>query len=360
MKCDEVEKRIPDYIEGLITPEEESLIRTHLESCKKCGAAYSDLIKTVEHIKDLEEIEPPPWLTQKVMTRIKEEDSKEGLWKRLFYPLQIKLPLEAAATVLVVITALYIFKATEHETKMAEVRPGNVEVQQLRRDDTLRQKGAETVEAKKKSVSGGSGKTLSSRSGPSVPSEATTAQEPGHGNLTPPISQKESTERNVPQPSPAPAHQSGSASGAVAEKPVESEATDKRRAIDNMKYAAPLQREELKQRPASTASIGKMEKTVSEENRVSRREITLPLAVANIDTAREQIAKITSGLGGRTIKTENVLGKMVLTLEIDSKNLTGFFEKLRTVGELKEKEPVSGLPEGTVKVKIEMVKTSDS
>ena len=366
MECIEVKKRIQDYIEGLITPEEESLIRTHLESCKKCEAAYSDLIKTVEHIKDLKEVEPPSWLTQKVMTKVKEEAAKEGIWKRLFYPLHIKLPLEALATVLVAVTALYIFKAAEHETKIAEVRPGNVEVQQLRRDDTLRQKAAETVDAKEKSVVGETtDKALSSGTSPTVPPAADTAQEPGRDNLSPVIAQKESSGKNIPQAPPAPAPQLGpqsgkkDASGSGVEGLTESRAADKHRATGSMKYAAPLQKEELTQRPASTAPIAIPEMTTSQEGRMSRKAITLNLYVTNVDQANDEIRQHLARLRGRIAEAETVHGKMVLAVEIDSKNIKEFFEKLRTVGELREKEPPAGMTEGNVKVKIEIVKKPD-
>jgi hypothetical protein len=69
-------------------------------------------------LKNLKEVEPPPWMTQKIMARVREEaESKRGFIQKLFYPLHIKVPLEAFATVLIAVVAVYVFKAAEPEMK---------------------------------------------------------------------------------------------------------------------------------------------------------------------------------------------------------------------------------------------------
>ena len=52
------------------------------------------------------------------MNRVREEaEPKKGLLQRLFYPLHIKIPVEALATCLVVVLALFVYKNTEPEMK---------------------------------------------------------------------------------------------------------------------------------------------------------------------------------------------------------------------------------------------------
>jgi soluble P-type ATPase len=360
MECDKVRERMSDYIEGLVTLEEGVLMRTHIASCRKCGAAYSELEKTIIHIKSLEKVEPPAWLTQKVMAKVKEEASRQGIWKRLFYPLHIKLPLEAAATVLVAVTALYIFKATEHETKIAEVRPGEITKQQLRMEEDSRQNGAKTGKTIEKSILGETkAKALSPQAGPPAELKGELAQKPDHDDLSQETPQKESATKNIAPAPPAPALQTEKkdTAGGGFEAPSESKTSDERKAKGSMRYAASPEREELKREPAA-APMTKMEKVISEEDRISKKDITLNLHVMNIDNANDEIKKALSGLGARIVETEAVSDKTTLTIEMDSKNIKGFFEKLGTVGELGEKEPPAGMRKGNVKVKIEIVKAS--
>ncbi len=114
--CQEFEKKLPAYQEGLISGQDQKDLEDHLRSCEPCRLALRDLNQTKELLGRLPEVAPPPWFTQKVMARVREEAAGErGLLRKLFYPLHIKIPLEAMASILVVILAVYVFKANEPE-----------------------------------------------------------------------------------------------------------------------------------------------------------------------------------------------------------------------------------------------------
>src|SRR4030043_1736421 len=122
MDCSDIQEKLSAYIEGVISSEEKALIEEHLKSCRKCGESLADLRKTMEYVKNLEEIEPPEWLTQKVKARGRSEvKPKKGILQKLFYPLYIKIPLEAAAALLIAVTAIYIFKTIQPEVKLAKI-----------------------------------------------------------------------------------------------------------------------------------------------------------------------------------------------------------------------------------------------
>jgi hypothetical protein len=80
--------------------------------------------KTIETLQGLEEIEPPAWLTAKVMKKIRAEaQPKRGWRERLFFPLHIKLPLEAFAALLITVAAIFIYKNMGTELQQMEVQP---------------------------------------------------------------------------------------------------------------------------------------------------------------------------------------------------------------------------------------------
>src|SRR3990170_3442086 len=121
MNCQDIQQKLSAYAEGIFSPEEKILIEEHLKSCLKCQESLADLRKTIDYVHRLEDVEPPTWLTQKVMAKIKAEaQPKKGIFQKLFYPLHIKLPIEAVAVIFIAVTALYIFKSIQPEIKLAQ------------------------------------------------------------------------------------------------------------------------------------------------------------------------------------------------------------------------------------------------
>ena len=106
MECLHVRNQLSLFIDDLLSFEDSRMIREHLRTCRECEEAYADLKKTLEHIKNLDEVEPPAWLTQKVMTKIRAASEQEkSFFHKLFYPLHIKLPIEAFAMIAVAVIA---------------------------------------------------------------------------------------------------------------------------------------------------------------------------------------------------------------------------------------------------------------
>jgi hypothetical protein len=122
MECRDIRKSLSAYLEGMVSPEEQELIDQHLASCRGCSTVLHELNRTDEMLKNLKEVEPPPGMKEKIMARVREEaETKKGFVQKLFYPLHIKLPLEAFATVLVAVLAVYVFKAVEPRMKGPQV-----------------------------------------------------------------------------------------------------------------------------------------------------------------------------------------------------------------------------------------------
>src|SRR5512139_2972446 len=119
MNCDKIQEQLSDYLDDALAPAEKSVVDDHLRSCPGCRKYLADLDMTVRSIKGLDEIIPPSWLSREIMTRIKAEaeSKKRSFLQKLFYPLYIKLPIEAVGIFLVALTALYVFRNMEPELK---------------------------------------------------------------------------------------------------------------------------------------------------------------------------------------------------------------------------------------------------
>src|SRR4030042_3884380 len=121
MNCQDIQQKLSAYAEGIVPPEKKILVDEHLTSCQKCNESLASLRKTIDYVHSLEDVEPPAWLTQKVMAKIKTEvQPKKKIIQKLFYPLHIKLPLEAVITALVAVITIYIFKTIQPDMKLAQ------------------------------------------------------------------------------------------------------------------------------------------------------------------------------------------------------------------------------------------------
>jgi pyruvate/2-oxoglutarate dehydrogenase complex dihydrolipoamide acyltransferase (E2) component len=120
-KCGDIEDRLTAYLDGYLETAERQTVEEHLSTCPDCLHKIEELKRTRAILADLDEVDPPPGLTEKIMSRIhEEEERKAGFFRRLFFPLHVKIPVQALATVFVVVLAVYVFRSTLHETTNLE------------------------------------------------------------------------------------------------------------------------------------------------------------------------------------------------------------------------------------------------
>jgi len=116
-------------IDGALPEAEKKRIEAHVETCATCRKALADLRMSDERVKSLEEVEPPPWLKTRVMAQVREEArQKEGILRKLFFPLHVKVPIQALATVLVAVVAWNVYRTGEPEFR--QVAPSSTAVQE--------------------------------------------------------------------------------------------------------------------------------------------------------------------------------------------------------------------------------------
>ncbi len=130
MKHHVIRHKLSEYIDGSVTAEEKAEIEEHLKRCTVCSDALRELKKTVEHIKALEEVEPPTWMMQKTMAKVRAgAEQKHGFFDRLFLPLHVKLPIQAVAALFLAIAAFYIYQNVQPTAKFEEIPTRQFSVQ---------------------------------------------------------------------------------------------------------------------------------------------------------------------------------------------------------------------------------------
>lgn len=113
--------KLSDYLDGAVTAIERAEIEEHLKACEKCSDALAELQKTIEQVKQVEDVEPPAWMTQKIMAKVREESKgKAGIWNELLLPLRIRPAVGALAVLFLAVTSFYIYTNIQPEMKYAE------------------------------------------------------------------------------------------------------------------------------------------------------------------------------------------------------------------------------------------------
>jgi len=124
MTCKEIDNLLPAYEEDLLPPEEKKGVEAHLAACERCRRSLADLRRAQELLRGLGEVEPPPFFEERIMSRVRQEvGEKRGFLRKLFYPLHIKIPIQALATVVVAVLAVHLYQQGEPEMKRVSPLP---------------------------------------------------------------------------------------------------------------------------------------------------------------------------------------------------------------------------------------------
>src|ERR1039457_7269905 len=96
----EIRGKLSAYLENSVTAGEKEEIKDYLARCGSCRSELADLEWTIGEIKRLPDLEPPHWLTERIMKEVAEISApRPSIWEKLFFPLHLKLPIEALALV---------------------------------------------------------------------------------------------------------------------------------------------------------------------------------------------------------------------------------------------------------------------
>ena len=110
MNCEEVQKYLSDFLDKSLDNERARAIEDHLAACSRCSEEMASLAECQRLVSGLPAVELPLGFTNRVMARVREAANPPSLWERLFLPLQIKIPLQATAVVLIAVLAAYIYQ----------------------------------------------------------------------------------------------------------------------------------------------------------------------------------------------------------------------------------------------------------
>lgn len=101
-----------DYLDEDITPENQEMLRSHLQTCPDCRKYFHELKKTMVLVQSTSHLKAPEHFTQKVMNQLPKEKKKVGV-KRWFK----QHPFLTAASLFIVLMTGSIFSSYNEDQK---------------------------------------------------------------------------------------------------------------------------------------------------------------------------------------------------------------------------------------------------
>ena len=373
MDCKHIRERLPAYREEDVGLEEKRAIGQHLSSCQQCSRALDDLKKAEKLVKRLPEVEPPAWMTQKVMARVRaEEEKKIGIMQHLFFPLRTKIPVQVFATVVIAVAAIYVFKAVEPQMK--PVVPSAAPEQGIAKEESLAsspatgkgpaeyrvsgsqvavQKSAEPAEKEKGT------RRVDERSRDSLEADRRIAAESKEGlsmagaDKTPPpepssqpvpLKKREPLQDRIERParvSPSP----GQESLPPRQSPAEVAARQKEPLAEKDVLAGEVHMGKTLAAPAALKAAAK-----------EPRQVGVTIHVGDVKSASGEIQGLLRRLGARRVEHESLQNSVILTTELQAEKLKELFDALKPIGDLKEKSGVPDISQGDIaRIRIEVI-----
>jgi hypothetical protein len=119
MTCHDAREQLSALLDDALAAAERAAIEAHLATCAECRRELDGLRETVTLLRRVPPVHAPAGFVDRVMTAAHRPPWSRRLLDALFRPLRVKLPLEAAAVLLVAVSALYVYQHTPEVQQLA-------------------------------------------------------------------------------------------------------------------------------------------------------------------------------------------------------------------------------------------------
>jgi tol-pal system protein YbgF len=108
MTCDEAREAFTDLYDGTLSGPPLTVLSRHLDGCRACRLEWAAFRKAIQALGDLRDEEPSPGFAARVVERIEGPTWWRRTIEAIVFPLRLKLPLHAAALVLLGVAGVWI------------------------------------------------------------------------------------------------------------------------------------------------------------------------------------------------------------------------------------------------------------
>nr|WP_088090249.1 anti-sigma factor [Bacillus sp. OV166] len=124
MMCPEqIIELMHEYLDEEITPDQERILREHLQNCKECEAIFNELNKTIAFVKSVSHMQVPDDFTANVLSRLPKE--KRKIWMQRWLK---NHPMLAAASLFLILMMGSVFSTWNQEREFSVSKQKNLVV----------------------------------------------------------------------------------------------------------------------------------------------------------------------------------------------------------------------------------------
>lgn len=126
MSCEETRALFSELADGVLPAEARASAQAHLAVCPDCQREWQSFQRMLNLLHAMPRMRAPEGFVDRVLSAAEPGRPRRRLVQRLFMPLRIKLPLEAAALLLMAVGAVYLMQRTPELEQAAglNVSPG--------------------------------------------------------------------------------------------------------------------------------------------------------------------------------------------------------------------------------------------
>lgn len=336
---DEIRKLLPAYCGNDLEPEKKELVANHLRSCAECRTELSELELALRLLRTTPRVEPPPWMTARIMANLPEPEPEKKNWlQRLFFPLRIKVPLEIMALAVICVSSYYLSKTVEtglqQQPPEEQVQSAPISVPPLQPQSEQKQSQRKGATARNNG-SAFHPETSPDKDTPTSPRQLANRDPSLTPSLTPPSAQKQETGGSVYQPVPARKRTTSSP-------------------FLEAQTAAPASSHERSLSPDFTMKLNSARSPENRERESARAvhpfHLMLRLDPDDPSSAAETITQAIISTGGALLEKKSTPPRR-LKARIPAERLPNLIERLERLGKLAE-QPSLPEPAGLVEVDI--------
>jgi hypothetical protein len=120
MQCAEAREAFSARIDDALTPEELARLERHVATCAACDREWHDFSRAVALARTTAAVRAPDGFVDRVLARTRREPWLRRLLRAVFVPLPSKLPVEAAAVVLISVIGILVYRQSPELRRAAE------------------------------------------------------------------------------------------------------------------------------------------------------------------------------------------------------------------------------------------------
>ena len=121
MTCHDARESFSALVDEALAPEERAALDAHLYGCADCRRELERFRRTVALLPGVEPARAPAGFVDRVLAATRPTPWYRRLARRLFVPLPVKLPIEAAAVVLIALSAVYVYQRSPEVQQAARL-----------------------------------------------------------------------------------------------------------------------------------------------------------------------------------------------------------------------------------------------